>query len=376
MPLPVPLLLMVHRLDLGGSERQMAEVAKALDRRLFSPHVGCFHATGLRVEELKDAGIPILQLPVTSFASPSALRGAWQMARYIWKHGIQLVHSFDVPLNIFSVPVGRLAHRPIVLSSQRAHRGLTPGFYHKMLRITDNMVDGIVVNCQYMRQHLLEDEKVPDELIHLCYNGIDTSVFHPALQERPRELEGAGTVIGVVCALRPEKGLSTLVSAFASLAPAFPEARLAIVGSGPCHGSLVEQARSLGIEQQCVFIPKTNEVTRWLRAIDIFVLPSLSEALSNSLMEAMACGCCAVASRVGGNPELVAHQERGLLFERENASALATELAVLLSKPAYRQQLAQAGKQFIHQRFTREISIQRMQEIYTSFLTSSFDSYM
>ncbi len=119
----IPVLLLVHRLDQGGSERQMAEVAKGLDRRHFEPHVACFHSEGLRAEELRAAGVPILHLPVTSFASPTALAGASRMIRYIWRHKIRIVHSFDVPLNIFAVPVASMALRPKVLSSQRAHGG-------------------------------------------------------------------------------------------------------------------------------------------------------------------------------------------------------------------------------------------------------------
>ena len=346
----------------------MAEVAKALDRRYFTPHVGCFHTEGLRVTELRAAGVPILHLPVTSFGNFSAVRGAWQMVRYIRRHGIRLVHSFDVPLNIFSVPVARLALRPVVLSSQRAHRGLTPGLYHRLLRVTDKMVDGIVVNCEYMRRHLVDDERVPERLIHLCYNGIDTAVFHPAGAERPPELRDVATVIGVVCALRPEKGLSTLVEAFAKLA--HPNVKLVIVGSGPCEEALKQQAGALGIAGSTLFVPKTNDVPRWLRAIDIFVLPSLSEALSNSLMEAMACGCCAVASRVGGNPELIGDSDRGLLFEKENASDLAAVLDKLLTNRASRLRLAAEGAKFIHDGFTTAASIARMQEIYRGFLKS------
>jgi glycosyltransferase involved in cell wall biosynthesis len=367
--MPTPVLLLVRSLDLGGSERQMAEVAKSLDRRYFEPHVACFHSEGIRGEELRSAGVPILRLPVTSFASFSAVRGAAQLIRYIWRHNIRIVHSFDVPLNIFAVPAARAAMRPIVLSSQRAHRGLTPGAYHKLLRVTDRLVNGIVVNCEYMRRHLEDDEHVPAKMIHLCYNGIDTGVFAPG---PPPGLAGdADLVIGIVCALRPEKGLSTLMEAFGSFSPACPGAKLVIVGSGPCLGELQAQARALNIFDKCVFVPKTNDVTPWLRTFDIFVLPSLSEAFSNSLMEAMACGCCAVASRVGGNPELVGNSERGVLFEKQNARELAAIFASLAANPERRRQLAEAGMRFIREGFTLAASVTRMQQIYTSFLTSN-----
>jgi L-malate glycosyltransferase len=98
--------------------------------------------------------------------------------------------------------------------------------------------------------------------------------------------------------------------------------------------------------------------------MDIFVLPSRSEALSNALMEAMACGCAVVASNVGGNPELVRNGETGLLFEAGNASALATALQTLIESQSLRKRLAAAGGQFIREHFSIRVSAERMGEIY------------
>jgi glycosyltransferase involved in cell wall biosynthesis len=363
MPKPVPVLLMSFSLGVGGSERQLAEVAKALDRHDFEPHVGCFHADGIRADELRARGVPILQLPVTSFASFSAIRGAFQLFRYIQRHRIQLVHTFDVPLNIFGVPVARAALRTKVLSSQRAHRLLTPGAYHRILRMTDHVVDGIVVNCEYMRRHLIDDEHVDPALVHLCYNSLDTALFHPGPAR-----EGAPPVIGVVCALRPEKGLSTLLHAFAQILPESPGAKLFVVGSGPGLADLQAQATRLGTIDSCVFIPTNDEIPSWLRSIDIFVLPSLSEALSNSLMEAMASGCCVLASNVGGNPELVGNSERGLLFEAGDAAGLTRALRTVIADRELRHHLAAAAQQFIAGNFSTASSITRMEEIYRRIL--------
>src|SRR5664279_479762 len=102
--------------------------------------------------------------------------------------------------------------------------------------------------------------------------------------------------------------------------------------------------------------------------MDIFVLPSLSEAFSNSLMEAMGCGCCPVASETGGNPELVTDGETGLLFPVGDASALAERLALLLDEPPYRRRLAAAAERRMREHFTREQSARTMGEIYLEFL--------
>jgi glycosyltransferase involved in cell wall biosynthesis len=365
MPAPTPVLLMVRELNLGGSERQMAEIAKALDRSRFDARAGCFRPAGLRGEELRAAGVPIVEFPVASLAS---IRGALRIAAYVQEHGIGLVHTFDTPANLYGVPAARLAGSAVVVSSQRADRGLMPPLYRHGLRVTDHLVDGIVVNCEFMRRHL-RDEKVPTGLIHLCYNGIDPGAFGPVRGPRPEALRDASLVVGVVCVLRPEKGLETLLDAFADVRDAQPGMKLAVVGSGPCLPDLQERARALGILQYCVFEPATPRVADWLGGIDIFVLPSVSEALSNSLMEAMACGCAVAASRVGGNPELVAHGETGMLFEPRDAAALAQTLRLLVREPALRRELGCNAARAIAGRFSLAAAACRMGEIYATLLS-------
>lgn len=366
MPAPVPVLLMVRELNLGGSERQMAEIAKALDRSRFDPRAGCFRPAGLRGEELRAAGVPIVQFPVPSLAS---LKGALRISAYIREQGIRLVHTFDTPANIYGVPAARMAGPPVVLSSQRAHRELMAPIYRHALRVTDRLVDGVVVNCEFVRRHLVEDERVPAGMIHLCYNGIDTSVFRPVRGARPEPLRDASLVVGVVCVLRPEKGLETLLEAFATVRSMQPGMKLAIVGSGPCLPQLQDRAQMLGILPDCVFQPATPRVAEWLQGIDIFVLPSLSEAFSNSLMEAMACGCCVAASRTGGNPELVSPGKTGMLFEPRDAAGLAEMLARLVRNPALRGALAANAARLTHERFSMETSARAMGEIYERLLT-------
>src|SRR5947209_6172578 len=119
---PIPVLLLVRKLDHGGCERDLSKIATGLDRSLFEPHVGCFRPEGLRVQELVDAQVPILHVPVTSFRSPGAIRGALLLKRYIQQHQIQVVHSFDVQMAMFSTPFARLSSARTVLTSQVSYR--------------------------------------------------------------------------------------------------------------------------------------------------------------------------------------------------------------------------------------------------------------
>jgi glycosyltransferase involved in cell wall biosynthesis len=361
---PIPILLMVRELGIGGTERQLVETARFLQRERFVPHVGCFRPDGLRRKDLEEAGVPILHLPVYSFKSPAVLRGAAQLIRYIHRHRIQIVHSFDAPLNVFAVPVARLAGTPAVLSSQRGDRDLTTQRLKRLLRITDRLADAVVANCEYMRRYLIEEERVAERKVRLCYNGIDTDQYQRRTGASPYP---GKTVIGTVCALRPEKGVDTLIRAFAAVR--HPDAVLVIVGSGPEEAKLKALCAETGVD--CHFEPATQNVAEWLSCIDIFVLPSRSEALSNALMEAMACSCCPVASRVGGNPELIEDGETGRLFQVDSVDELAQRLQELMADGGLRRRLALAAAARIRSRFTFADAADTMQAIYESVLSST-----
>jgi len=360
-------MLMARELGPGGTERQLTELARSIDGSRFQVHVACFR-DGVRADELRAEAIPVLRLPITSFMKPGAVAGACRLTRYLHRSRIRIVHTFDYPLNCFGVPVARAARSSVVLSSQRAHRSLTPQPYLKLLRFTDRLVDGIVVNSEAVRRDMIANEGVPAALLHLCHNGIDTSRFNAEHRTRMSALRDASLVIGAVCVLRPEKDLSTLIEAFANVASMYSGLRLAIVGSGPELARLQAQAERLGIVEQCVFQPAESDVVPWFKSIDIFVLPSLSEAFSNSLMEAMACGCACIASRTGGNPELIEHGDTGLLFEPSEAADLAAQLSRLVSNAELQGRLAENASRLIRERFSLAKSAARMEEIYTSYL--------
>ena len=362
-------LLMARELDHGGSERQLAETAMGLDRDRFEVRVAALRGGGSRSRELLAAGIPVITFPVTSFRSPRALKQALRLARYVRKHSIDLVHTFDPPSSAFALAPVRLLTNAIAAGSQRGHMSLAPQPIRSLNTFGERLAHGVVANCKYMTKHVIEDIGVPQNRIHLCYNGLDLSRFHPGTHVRPDSIPADCVVVGTACVLRPEKGLSTLLEGFAEARRANPRSKLLILGSGPLLPDLQEQAKTLGISDDCIFQPSTSDVAPWLRMMDIFVLPSLSEAFSNSLMEAMACGCCTIASRVGGTPELIAHGVRGLLFESRDSAGLADALRKTMADEQLRRSLGAAAHDFIHSNFSRERAAERMGEIYAGLIT-------
>jgi glycosyltransferase involved in cell wall biosynthesis len=238
--------------------------------------------------------------------------------------------------------------------------------YQYLLRMSDVLADAVLVNCAAIRDQLVSKYSIPEARIHLCYNGIDTKTFSFRSARAESQI-----IIGGVYALRPEKDLETLLDAFARVHAKHAETRLLIVGSGAVESKLRQRARVLGIESICRFHPSSADVTKWFHEIDIFVLPSRSEALSNSLMEAMACGCACIASRVGGNPELVQDGKTGLLFSSGDAQDLALQIETLVLNPEMRVRLASTAAARIRTEFSIESAARRMGEIYGDLVSSA-----
>ena len=366
-PQPFPVLLMARELGIGGCERDLARLACALTGSRYRPHVGCFRTGGLRHEELSAAGVPIVPFPVQSLIGISGIKGAVALRQYLKAHGIRLVHTFDAPTAIFAAPVARLLETPIIVSNlwyrSRIQTRLRYG-----LRLADRLADAIVVNSKAVQDHLIRDEGVRSGKVRLCYNGVDTKAFHPGATIGPEALPSAPLVIGCVCALRPEKRLNLLLESFAAVRALLPGMKLLIVGSGEMLDALQALRQRLGLEDSCIFEPAAKDVSGWIRAMDIFVLASDTESFPNALLEAMACGCAVVASRVGGIPELVDDGVSGLLFGVEKPEELTGKLSALIRNAPLRQRLGASAAARAREHFSMENSVACVTGIYEEVL--------
>lgn len=355
---PIPILLMAHSLGHGGGERQLALTALNIDRSRFEPHVGCCEG-GFWVDRLREAGVRFFFMGPRSLLSPSALRETRRLRAYIREHGIRIVQTFDYSMNVLGVPAARSVRGVVVISNLRCHTSLIPRRYRLLNLMAIRSSAAVVVNSEALRRHLHEDYSIRLRKIFTCYNGLDTEVFNPG----PRT-ESPSLVVGTVCVLRPEKNLALLLEAFEAVARHSSGIRLLITGSGPEEPALRSLAGTLKIADKCHFRPSTPDVASVLRSIEVFVLPSLSEGLSNALMEAMACGCCVIASDVGGNPELVSDGTTGLLFPSQSREALIDQLSAVLADPELRHSLAAAAADRIRKEFSLSRAVENMQEIY------------
>jgi glycosyltransferase involved in cell wall biosynthesis len=205
------------------------------------------------------------------------------------------------------------------------------------------------------------------------YNGVDMGGgrSHRTVAKPDVGLREGVPVIGTVCRLiEPDKGITVLLQAMAKLTgpPAPLACQLLIVGEGPARSQLHDLGQRLGILSRVVFTGMRRDIADLLPLLDVFVMPSLSEGFGIAIVEAMAAGRPVVASAVGGIPEIVQHEETGLLVPPGDPVALAAALRDLLTRPDRARALGACGQQRARERFSIEVAVKRHEDLYEKLM--------
>ena len=223
------------------------------------------------------------------------------------------------------------------------------------------------MNSEAVAERLRLSRAVAPGQLVVIPNGVDLARFSPAPEPRRG---GPGLVtVGTLANLRPEKGLRDLLRAMALVRDRYPQGRLAIWGGGPLRADLEGLIGELGLRAEARLHGPTTEPEAALRALDIFVLPSLSEACSNVLLEAMASGLPVVATRVGGSPVLVEDEMTGLLVRPGDPDALAKAIIRLVEDPMLARRLGASAYDVVRSRFGVDRMLSRVQAFYERALS-------
>lgn len=254
--------------------------------------------------------------------------------------------------------------------------------YNLLRRAARPLVHRYIAVSRDLAGWLTDTVGVKPQRVTQIYNGVDSARFRPRAAERPAIappgfLDGARLVIGSAGRLVAVKDYPTLARAFIRLHGMAPEPqglRLVLIGDGPERAPCQQMLEDAGLARQAWFAGNRDDVPDLMRLLDLFVLPSLGEGISNTVLEAMATGLPVVASRVGGNPELVQPGLTGSLFQAGDAEALARLLLAYAQDDARRQREGAAARA----RVEREFSLTRMaaayQAIYEGLLAGSMNT--
>jgi glycosyltransferase involved in cell wall biosynthesis len=226
-----------------------------------------------------------------------------------------------------------------------------------MLRLASH----VLVNSEATAERLARTHAARSGRLSVIRNGVDLSRFGPA---DSRTASDHAITIGTLANLRPEKGLLELVEAAALVKPQAPEARFAVWGEGPLRDALETRIRELGLTDTVVLHGSTRRPEEALRQCAVFVLPSLSEACSNVLLEAMATGLPVVTTRIGGNPGLIEDGRSGLLVPAGEPKPLAAAIVKLLGSRGMAAELGAAARARALAEFGIGRMIEHMESLY------------
>jgi glycosyltransferase involved in cell wall biosynthesis len=378
------LAIVIGSLDLGGAERQLAQILPRLDRGRWEIDVLTLTSRGVLADELERAGIGIRTPPLANRATrPGFLRRATRavlLSPWLWlwfaRRRPDIVH-FVLPEAYLIGGVCALAaglrrkvmsrrslavyqtHHPVLARIERA--------LHPYMQL-------VVANSDAIRRDLL-DEGLPDERIVVIPNGVDTDTFRPDASRRAEvrralALRDDALVMISVANLIPYKGHDVLFEALAKVAPSLPESwRLLCVGRDDGIGVALEStARRLGIADNVTFLGPRHDVPELLSASDLALLCSDEEGFPNAALEAMASQLPMVATRVGGTVEAVVDGVTGLLVPPRMPSALAEAALRLATDADERMRMGIAARARVEERFSLDACVSAYSALYAQIL--------
>ena len=322
----------------AGAETALVNLVRHLDRERYLP-VAATGGPGWLADELRALGADVHYIPSTE-GTRFSTRTLAAILRLLRDQRPHVVHAFLFQMNLHGTIAARLLRIPVIAGVGSKHYQSAKWLRIMGWRLIARLSSVVTVNschlgdafCRYARP------PAPDKVV-VIPNGVDAQRFaHPRPRSAVRQELGipdSAPVIGTVGRTDPVKGHRFLIEAMAGIAHHFPHARLVVVGAKvtPEFAALRRLAVIFGVDDKVVFTGAREDAPDLLAAMDLFVLPSLSEGMSNALLEAMAAGLPIVATAAGGNPEVIGEDGAGVLVKPGSPAELAEAICPLLHDP-------------------------------------------
>ena len=356
----------------AGTEKQLLMLIENLDKKQFSPHLICLRSS----QWLKNSKLcfPVFILNLQS-VRPLALTSALKKFRkYCMKNNVEIAQTFFVDANIFGSFAAYLSGVKVIISSRRNY-GL--GYWHNtywlaLLKVLRTITSCYIANSQSTAHYTAISENVRKDNLHVIYNGLYLERFKQMIykdREKYRALLGIkpnDILIGAVANLRPIKNLPLFIKTAAMAHKKYPQTRFVIVGHGPEEDNLKEMIRDYSLEHVFSLAGQQKDVLPFLVSMDIGILCSTSESLSNAIIEYMAAGLPCVVSDVGGNSEAIGNKY-GFLFKSDNAMDFFAKLELLIIDEHLRLSVGQAAKDYAVFNYDHKQIVKQYQDIYYKY---------
>ena len=327
---------------------------------------------GQLAANLRRLGVPVAILDETRINSLDILIG---LVRILREQRIDLVHTHRYKDTVLGLIAARIAGVPYAVRTMHGLREPMTGWAHLKFGVYEALekvalrccADQVIAVSKDMAGILRRSGYPADRITHI-HNGIDLNAVRSLRrrQDIRRELgvDSETYLIGAVGRLSPVKGHANFLRAARLVLHKQPRAKFLIVGDGPLSAELQATAGALRIDGACLFVGHRTDVRDLLPAMNVFVLPSLSEGIPMALLEAMALGVPVVATAVGGVPEVVRHRVNGLLVHSGDDRALADACVALTFDRDLAERLSANGRRTIEEAFSGTRSCEALTRVY------------
>lgn len=365
-PSTLKVMFVVPSLSVGGAERHVVTLLPEMDPAKFTPSVICIGAEGDLFPTLRRAGIPAVALNLSGTRNIGRALRALVSSMRGDRPDIVVVRGYNAEMLGRLAALGAGVKRRVVWVhniGDIAPRTMVRRIADRSLAPSTSAYFG-VANAQrsYMRDRL----RCPDAKVRIIHNGVDPALFDYHDDRNVLAdlgIESGDPVVGMVAGLRPEKDHATLLRAARLVIDDIPNARFLIVGDGMLRPELESLCVRLGISANVHFVGNRDDVSRFLRAMDVFTLCSFTvECFPFALLEAMACGRPAVCTDVGGVGEILDHGVTGYLVTPRDPGQLAARLVELLKNPAIAHRMGRAGRARVESKFSLERSVDEAEQ--------------
>jgi len=370
-----PLIVhIIHRFGVGGLENGLVNLVNHLPPTQFSHAIVCLTESTSFRQRLRRPDVEVYSL---GKRSGKDLFAYWRLFRLLRRLRPDIVHTRNLA-TLDCQFVAALAGVPGRVHGEHGWDVYdlhgTNRRYRTLRRMVGRISHRFVTMSRHLEQWLVNDVGIDARQVTQLYSGVDAEKFSPRSGSRAGLLPGGFAddstfIIGTAGRLDPVKDPLNLVRGFAALvsddAALRARARLVYIGDGSLRAELETEAGRLGVREACWFAGSRDDVAQLLRALDLFVLPSLNEGISNTILEAMASGLPVVATRVGGNAELVEEGVTGSLCAPAAPEALANAMRPYFADPALGSRQGSAARARVMQRFSIDRMVQQYTDIYS-----------
>ncbi|RMH37815.1 MAG: TIGR03088 family PEP-CTERM/XrtA system glycosyltransferase [Nitrospirae bacterium] len=343
----------------GGLENGVVNVINRSDPTKFRHSVCCLQRSGASAKQIRRPDVVIHALHKRAGLDWGIFRRLYRVFR---TQHVDIVHTRNWGALDAILPA-RLAGVPVIIHGEHGRDASDPDGRRALRRVVRRLlapwIDHFVAVSQDLCDWLRSDVGIPSRKLLCLYNGVDLDRFHP----RPAS-GGEPLVVGTVARLDPIKHQTILIRAVKTLREQGVDVKLLIVGDGPSRAQLESLVDELDLTESVDLVGEQQHSAPWYHHMDIFVLPSLREGLSNTILEAMASGLPVVATNVGGNPELVKHEETGLLIPVDDLEALVHAIRRYHDDPRLRAVHGEQGAGRARRRFGLDHMIAGYERLY------------